>query len=73
MRFFGDIYLDIINSNLLYFGLSVIFCCRDNYVFVCVCLDLIFYVKKIIEWKIIKRKRKKIIIKNFENCSEINK
>lgn len=73
MRFFGDIYLDIISSNLLYFELSVIFCCRDNYVFVCVCLDMIFYVKKKIEWKIIKRKRKKIIIKNFENCSEINK
>lgn len=65
MRFFGDIYLDIINSNLLYFGLSVIFCCWDNYVFVCVCLDMIFYVKKSNWMKNNKEKKKENNYKKF--------
>lgn len=65
MRFFGDIYLDIISSNLLYFGLSVIFCCRDNYVFVCVCLDMIFYVKKSNWMKNNKEKKKENNYKKF--------
>lgn len=65
MRFFGDIYLDIINSNLLYFGLSVIFCCWDNYVFVCVCLDMIFYVKKKNWMKNNKEKKKENNYKKF--------
>lgn len=65
MRFFGDIYLDIISSNLLYFGLSVIFCCWDNYVFVCVCLDMIFYVKKNNWMKNNKEKKKENNYKKF--------